>query len=249
MLGRGDRGARIRAKLNGLADPEIIAALYRASQAGVDVELVVRGVCTLRPGVVGLSERIHVVSVLGRFLEHARIYHFANAATPSTTSIRRLRPRNLRHRVEVVTPVRDGVARGRLDAILRAELEDPTAWDLDPMAAITAARRHRATIREAHRSACSVWSVPRPDPAVALGSPASCSLRHSGRRRAGSRITVGPRRRTPHSPASRRSQCRCPRFSRAGRLPTSGLGTAVLPRGPRARGIRRDRLGAPGRQG
>ena len=129
----GGRGARIRAKLNGLADPEIVAALYRASQAGVDVELVVRGVCTLRPGVVGLSERIHVVSVLGRFLEHARIYHFANGDDAEYyIGSADWRPRNLRHRVEVVTPVRDGAARARLDAILRAELEDPTAWDLDP---------------------------------------------------------------------------------------------------------------------
>ena len=129
----GGGGARIRAKLNGLADPEIITALYRASQAGVDVELVVRGVCTLRPGVVGLSERIHVVGVLGRFLEHARIYHFANGDDAEYyIGSADWRPRNLRHRVEVVTPVRDGAARARLDAILRTELEDPTAWDLDP---------------------------------------------------------------------------------------------------------------------
>jgi polyphosphate kinase len=126
------RAGRIRAKLNGLADPEIIAALYRASQAGVDIELVVRGVCTLRPRVVGLSESIHIVSVLGRFLEHARIYHFGNGgADEYYIGSADWRPRNLRHRVEVVTPVRDEAACARLDAILRTELEDPTAWDLD----------------------------------------------------------------------------------------------------------------------
>src|SRR6266513_2905937 len=127
------RSARIRAKLNGLADPEIVSALYRASQAGVDIDLVVRGVCTLRPGVVGLSERIRVVSVLGRFLEHARIYHFANGdAAEYYIGSADWRARNLRHRVEVVTPVRDTAARARLDAILGAGLEDPTAWGLDP---------------------------------------------------------------------------------------------------------------------
>ena len=129
----GGGGARIRAKLNGLADPEIITALYRASQAGVDVDLIVRGVCTLRPGVVGLSERIRVVSVLGRFLEHARIYHFANGdAAEYYIGSADWRARNLRHRVEVVAPVRDAACRSRLDAILEAELADPTAWDLDP---------------------------------------------------------------------------------------------------------------------
>jgi len=130
---RAGRAAWIRAKLNGLADPEVITALYRASQAGVDVGLVVRGVCTLRPGVVGLSERIRVISVLGRFLEHARIYAFANGdAAEYYIGSADWRPRNLRHRVEVVTPVRDAGGRNRLAAILAAELDDPTAWDLDP---------------------------------------------------------------------------------------------------------------------
>jgi len=126
------RDARIRVKLNGLTDPEIITALYRASQAGVDVALVVRGVCTLRPGVVGLSERIRVVSVLGRFLEHARIYHFANDTDAEYyIGSADWRVRNLRQRVEVVTPVGDPAACARLDAILTTELDDPTAWDLD----------------------------------------------------------------------------------------------------------------------
>ena len=130
---RAGRAARIRAKLNGLADPEIIEALYRASQAGVEIALLVRSVCTLRPGVAGLSDRIRVVSVLGRFLEHGRVYHFANGTDPEYyIGSADWRPRNLRQRVEVVTPVLDATCRARLDRILEDELADPTAWDLDP---------------------------------------------------------------------------------------------------------------------
>ena len=129
---RAGRGGRIRAKLNGLADATVVDALYRAAQAGVDVDLVVRGVCMLRPGVLGLSERIRVVSVLGRFLEHARIYYFANAGTPEYyIGSADWRPRNLRRRVEVVTPVDDPQARARLDHILDQQLADPDAWRLE----------------------------------------------------------------------------------------------------------------------
>src|SRR3989449_4902296 len=130
---RGEgRGARIRAKLNGLADATIIRALYRASEAGVAIELIVRGTCMLRPGVPGLSERIRVVSLLGRFLEHGRIYHFANAGEPEYyIGSADWRPRNLRRRVEVITPVRDPAARARLDGILKRELADATAWTLE----------------------------------------------------------------------------------------------------------------------
>ena len=128
---RAGRTARIRAKLNGLADAEVIAALYRASAAGVDIDLIVRGVCTLRPGVPGLSDRIRVVSILGRFLEHARISHFTNGGDAEYyLGSADWRPRNLRRRVEVVAPVSDPACRGRLDAILDAELADPTAWEL-----------------------------------------------------------------------------------------------------------------------
>jgi polyphosphate kinase len=129
---RTGRGGRIRAKLNGLSDPEIIAALYRASQAGAQVDLIVRGICSLRPGVPGLSERIRVLSILGRFLEHARIYIFDNAGQPDYfIGSADWRPRNLSRRIEVVTPVRDAAARERLERILTAELEDPTAWVLE----------------------------------------------------------------------------------------------------------------------
>jgi polyphosphate kinase len=128
---RAGRGGRIRAKLNGLADATVIDALYRAAQAGVDVELVVRGLCMLRPGVPGLSERIRVVSILGRFLEHGRIYHFANAGAPEYyIGSADWRPRNLRRRVEVVTPVDDPRARARLDHVLDVQLADPGAWTL-----------------------------------------------------------------------------------------------------------------------
>jgi polyphosphate kinase len=126
------RGGRIRAKLNALADGEMIGALYRAAQAGVDIDLVVRGICMLRPGVPGLSDRIRVVSVLGRFLEHARIYHFANGGNEEYyLGSADWRPRNLRRRVEAVVPVVDPAARERLDAILTTEFDDPFAWELN----------------------------------------------------------------------------------------------------------------------
>jgi polyphosphate kinase len=127
------RPARIRAKLNGIADTEVVQALYRASRAGVTVELVVRGICILRPGVPGHSDRIRVVSRLGRFLEHARIYHFANGGEDRYyIGSADWRLRNLRRRVEVVTPVTDPAARAGLDGILNRELTDPDGWELHP---------------------------------------------------------------------------------------------------------------------
>ena len=127
------RRARIRAKLNGLADTEVIQALYAASRAGVAVELVVRGLCTLRPGLPGHSDRIRVVSRLGRFLEHARVYHFGNGGEDEYyIGSADWRPRNLRVRVEVVAPVIDPDARRTLDSLLTRELADPDAWSLGP---------------------------------------------------------------------------------------------------------------------
>ncbi len=128
---RSGRPARLRAKLNGLDDPEVIRALYDASQAGVEIDLVVRGLCTLKPGVPGLSDRIRVRSIVGRFLEHARIYHFGNGgADEYLIGSADWRSRNLRRRVEVVAAVIDPACRTRLDAILTRELEDPSAWVL-----------------------------------------------------------------------------------------------------------------------
>ena len=96
-------------------------------------DLVVRGICTLRPGVPGLSERIRVRSILGRFLEHARIYHFGNAGEPEYfISSADWRPRNLRRRVEVAVPIAAPGCRAYLDAVLNLEINDPTAWILGP---------------------------------------------------------------------------------------------------------------------
>ena len=125
------RGGHIRVKLNGIADTEVIEALYRASRAGVQIEMIVRGICSLRPGVPGMSDNIRVVSLLGRFLEHGRIYYFANGGAPDYyIGSADWRSRNLRRRVEVVTPVTDTAARARLDTIIDAELNDPLAWHL-----------------------------------------------------------------------------------------------------------------------
>jgi polyphosphate kinase len=97
------------------------------------VDLIVRSICTLRPGVQGLSDRIRVVTYLGRFLEHARIFHFANGGEDEYyIGSADWRPRNLRRRIEVVAPVRDETACAKLDRILETELSDPEAWDLQP---------------------------------------------------------------------------------------------------------------------
>src|SRR5439155_23330831 len=113
--------------------PEIIRALYAASGAGVEVDLVIRGICTLKPGVAGLSERIRVRGLLGRFLEHARIYHFGNGGDDEyLIGSADWRSRNLRRRVEVAVPVLDAECRGRLDLILARELADPSGWELHP---------------------------------------------------------------------------------------------------------------------
>lgn len=128
---REGRTGVIRAKLNGLDEPAVIQALYGASSAGVDVHLLVRGLCTLRPGVAGMSERIRVRATVGRFLEHARIYHFGNAgADEYLIGSADWRSRNLRRRVEIAVPVADTACQQRLDRILTRELDDPSAWEL-----------------------------------------------------------------------------------------------------------------------
>jgi polyphosphate kinase len=120
-------------KLNSLVDQEMIDALYEASQAGARIELVIRGMCCLRPGVSGLSERITVRSIVGRFLEHSRVFRFGSG--PEATYLlgsADLMERNLDRRVEVLTPIRDPSLRERLDEILGVLLaDDVLAWELD----------------------------------------------------------------------------------------------------------------------
>ncbi len=128
------RPCGIRAKMNQLQDESIIRELYQASQAGVPISLNVRGLCCLRPGVPGLSENIRVFSVVGRFLEHGRIYGFQNGGDPeyylgSADWMRR----NLDRRVETITPVQDGAIRLQLKEILDVyDLDNYSAWDCQP---------------------------------------------------------------------------------------------------------------------
>ncbi|MEP6618331.1 MAG: polyphosphate kinase 1 [bacterium] len=128
---RAGRPASIKIKVNGLSDSEVVRALYRAADAGVTIDLIVRGICTLRPVTAGSSAHIRVVSVVGRFLEHSRIYRFENAGEPDYfIGSSDLRPRNLRRRVELLVPVLDAALRARLDRVLELYLTDATGWDL-----------------------------------------------------------------------------------------------------------------------
>jgi polyphosphate kinase len=134
-LARQGKPARIVAKMNGLVDRDLIEAMYAASTAGVEIDLIVRGMCCLRPGLPGVSERIRVRSIIGRFLEHSRIYYFGNNGNPLVyVGSADWMPRNLHNRVEVVFPIEDATLKNRLiNDILMRFLEDNTkAWKLMP---------------------------------------------------------------------------------------------------------------------
>jgi len=122
---RAGRPARLVVKVNSLVDPILIDELYAASQAGVDVDLIVRGICCLRPGVPGLSERIRAISVIDRFLEHARVFAFDNDGDPEYwLASADWMPRNLDRRVEVAFPVLDPVLQAQIRQILDVQLAD-----------------------------------------------------------------------------------------------------------------------------
>jgi polyphosphate kinase len=128
------RPARIIAKLNALVDPQMIEALYRASMAGVSIDLIVRGICALRPGVPGVSDRIHVRSIVGRFLEHSRVYYFENAGDPEIwCASADWMERNFFRRIEVAFPIQSSSHRSRVLADLQLYLADNCqAWVLQP---------------------------------------------------------------------------------------------------------------------
>jgi polyphosphate kinase len=127
-------GGRIIIKVNNLIDADIIDALYAASQGGAQIDLLIRSMCSLRPGVPGLSERIRVRSIVGHFLEHSRIFSFGNGGqTEYYLGSSDLMPRNLDRRVEAVVPVTDPKLRRRLSEILEISLaDDVLAWELGP---------------------------------------------------------------------------------------------------------------------
>jgi polyphosphate kinase len=127
-------GGRIRIKVNSLTDRTVIEELYKASQAGARVDVIARSICSLRPGVEGLSENVHVRSVLGRYLEHSRLFEFE---TPERRVVllgsADLMPRNLDHRIEVVVPVDQARAQQEIGAIFETLLADNSfAWELRP---------------------------------------------------------------------------------------------------------------------
>jgi polyphosphate kinase len=162
--------ARILAKINSLAERQVIEALYQASQAGVQIDLVVRGVCCLRPGVKGLSENIRIRSIVDRFLEHSRIYYFENACQPQVfLSSADWLPRNFFRRIELAFPIEDGILRERLiNEILALSLEDNTkARFLQPDGMYRRARpgprklAHRSQFEFISRSAAGVSGTPK----------------------------------------------------------------------------------------
>ena len=155
---RNGAEGRIRLKANALVDEQVIDALYRASRAGVPVDVVVRGICALRPGAAGYSENIRVRSILGRFLEHSRIFHF-QAIDEYWIGSADMMHRNLDRRVEVMAQVKDPKLTYQLNDILESALDPSTrCWELGPDGQWTAApqagqtvRDHQVSLMERHR--------------------------------------------------------------------------------------------------
>jgi polyphosphate kinase len=164
--------ARIIAKLNALVDPEVIRALYRASQAGVEIDLLVRGICCLRPGVPGVSERIRVMSVVDRFLEHSRIFAFGTGDQAEVyISSADWMPRNFVKRVEVMFPVEDPALKARLlNEILASALRDTVkARRLQPDGSYVRVESTEAGVRSQYlmlEIAKGTAEPPRNDPAI-----------------------------------------------------------------------------------
>ena len=149
--------------MNSLVDQEMVEALYSASRPGCEIDLVVRGISCLRPGVPGLSDRIRVRSIVGRYLEHSRIFRFGSDDGPRYFfGSADLMPRNLDHRVEAIIPVEDPALQRRLEQILQVNLsDDDLAWELGPDGTWTKVPRTGRPQR--------AGPLPRAGPARAMG--------------------------------------------------------------------------------
>jgi polyphosphate kinase len=121
---RKGKEGHIIAKINSLVDEDVIRNLYKASQAGVKIELIVRGVCCLRPNIEGISDNISVISILGKYLEHPRVFYFKNDATQVYISSADWMPRNLVRRVELLTGIKDNASREKIIQVLQIQLAD-----------------------------------------------------------------------------------------------------------------------------
>ncbi len=164
------RGGRIIAKMNALVDTETIEALYAASQAGVEIDLIVRGICCLRPGVAGVSDRIRAISIVGRFLEHSRVFYFANAGEEEYYyGSADWMPRNFDRRVEAVAPIEDKSLHPRLKSLLETCLSDNRqAWELEPDGSYIQRVPHGEPERATHKILLSnSWGLPAPEEAAA----------------------------------------------------------------------------------
>ena len=188
---RAGKGGRILAKINGLSEPAIVQALYRASQAGVKIELACRGICALRPGIPGVSDNIRVRSVIDRFLEHSRIYYFGNGGDPlAYIGSADWMDRNLSRRVEVIWPIEQPDLKSRLiDEILMTTLSDNMkSSELKPDGSyrrVTPARNEphiRSQQRFLELAAASTARRLLPAPAPRPVTPAPQPLRRSRRR-------------------------------------------------------------------
>ena len=155
------REAMIQAKMNSLVDPSIIALLYEASQAGVTIELIIRGMCSLYPGREGLSENIRVISIIGQFLEHSRIFSFANGGSPEIyIGSADWMSRNLDRRIEAVTPIEHPDLRQKLERLLQLYFNDNQgAWDMQSDGTFVQRKPENETLeRNSQIQLVSEWS-------------------------------------------------------------------------------------------
>ncbi len=160
------RGGRIIAKMNALVDAETIEALYTASRAGVEIDLIIRGICCLRPGVPGVSDHIRVISIVGRFLEHSRIFYFGNDGDGEYYfGSADWMPRNFDRRVEAVAPVEDSTLHPRLASLLATCLSDNRqAWELSADGSYTQRLPLDEPVRATHSILLqSSWGEPAPN--------------------------------------------------------------------------------------